>query len=189
MKIKKRGGVYSDVSGDDWYFDSVVFMRTNGYMTGVSENEFAPTGVLTRGMFAEILYRYADGQRYLGENSFEDVADDAYYTEAVGLAKTNGIIEGVSETEFMPETTLTRESAAAILCRFAEYKKLEMDKNSDLSVFDDGTLVSDWAYDSVSRAVDCGLMNGRSETQLAPQGEISRAEAASLIQRLDNMNN
>lgn len=158
-------------------------MHSNGYMLGVEPGEFAPDAEMTRGMFAQMLYRFADEQIYRGQSGFEDVKDDDYYAAAIGWAKTNGIISGVSETSFEPESVITRESAAVLLKRYAEYKKKPVSAQGDLSVFSDSNIVSDWANDGIAWAVGSGLMNGRSETELAPQGNVTRAETAALIER------
>lgn len=175
--------IFDDVRTDDWYFGNVAYMHSNGYMQGVGDNKFGSATEMTRGMFAEMLYRFADEQIYRGENVFEDVPDDAYYAAAVGWAKKNGIISGVSETKFDPNAVITRESVAALLKRYAEYKKMSVSQQGDLSEFEDNTLVSDWAKDSVVWAVGSGLMSGRGDAELVPQGNVTRAETAALIDR------
>lgn len=183
FEIVDVSDIFDDVRDDDWYFGNVAYMHSKGYMLGVEPGEFAPDAEMTRGMFAQMLYRFADEQIYRGQSGFEDVKDDDYYAAAIGWAKTNGIISGVSETSFEPESVITRESAAVLLKRYAEYKKKPVSAQGDLSVFSDSNLVSDWANDGIAWAVGSGLMNGRSETELAPQGNVTRAETAALIER------
>ena len=187
FEIVDVSSIFNDVTTDDWYFGNVAYMYTNGYMIGTEDDEFGVNTEMTRGMFAEMLYRYADEQIYRGENVFEDVPDDAYYAAAIGWAKKNGIISGVTDTRFEPDAVITRESAAALLKRYAEYKKLSADEQGDLSVFEDTNLVSDWANDSVVWAVGSGLLTGRGDTELAPQGNVTRAETAALIERFTNL--
>lgn len=187
FEIADVSSIFKDVKTDDWYFDSVAYMHTNGYMNGVADGKFAPNNEITRAMFAQMLYRYADEQNYKGEVGFEDVKDDAYYAAAVGWAKKNGIISGVSETKFDPDAKITRESAAAMLYRYADYKKMNTEAKGDISKYEDKSLISDWAQENVKWAVGNGLMNGRSEAELAPKGSVTRAETAKLMENFNKI--
>ncbi len=86
----------------------------------------------------ELLYVTVDGERiegmsfkmsahdvtvsavFAGDLPFADVAEGAWYAEAVRWAASEGVVEGVSDTEFAPDDTVTREQLAAILARFME---------------------------------------------------------------------
>ena len=71
---------------------------------------------LSRAMFVAILHRI-DGEKEEGECKFEDVPSGAYYEKAVAWASTNGIVAGISATEFNPNADITREQMAAIMCQ------------------------------------------------------------------------
>ncbi|UKI36654.1 MAG: S-layer homology domain-containing protein [Clostridiales bacterium] len=73
-------------------------------------------------MFVTILHRI-DGKKTEGENKFADVADGAYYKNAVAWAVKNGIVMGVSDTEFAPDENITREQMASILFRYAKIQR------------------------------------------------------------------
>ena len=91
-------------------------------MYGVSDTEFAPDGDVTRAMFVTVLYR-TEGEPYAENSSFVDVAD-SYYAKCSGMGEENKIVSGVSDTEFAPDMSITREQMAAIVYRYAEYKKI-----------------------------------------------------------------
>ena len=65
--------------------------------------------------------------------SFDDVADGAWYAEAVRWAASEGIVTGVSESEFAPNANITREQMAAILYRYAGYKDYDTGASGSLS--------------------------------------------------------
>ena len=70
-------------------------------------------------MFVTVLYR-TEGEPYAENSSFVDVASDSYYANAVSWAEENKIVSGVSDTEFAPDMSITREQMAAIVYRYAE---------------------------------------------------------------------
>ena len=174
---------FSDVKKTDWYFDSVCYAEQNRLFLGVSDTEFAPNELLTRAMFITILYR-ADGRPQTNNMlKFDDVAEDAYYADAVCWASENGIITGVSDGKFAPDQNMTREEIAAVMSRYADYKGIHTASQGDLTVFADADAVSGWARESVAWAVDYGLLSGKENNLLDPRGDTTRAEAAAILKR------
>ena len=111
---------FADVAEGAWYYDDVAYACAAGLMDGVSATEFNPGGTMTRAMLVTILWRL-EGEpvvNYL--MPFADVAEGAWYAEAVRWAASEGVVEGVSDTAFAPDDTVTREQLAAILARFME---------------------------------------------------------------------
>ena len=113
---------FYDVEKDDWYYDSVSKAYHQGWINGTGDGIFEPEGNMTRAMFVTILYRVEGQPQTNNALNFDDVAENAYYTEAVGWASENGIIAGVSDTEFAPEKHITREEMAAVMGRYADYR-------------------------------------------------------------------
>lgn len=114
--LPEWGNPFCDVTDDDWYCDDVKYVSMNGLMSGMTQSTFAPDGLLTRGMLVAVLYR-VEGE------PFADVDENAYYAKAVGRAKQNGIISGVTETTLNLKDNATRSEIAAILQRFIESNK------------------------------------------------------------------
>jgi hypothetical protein len=117
------------------------------------------------------------------ENKFADVPDGEWYTEAVIWAETNGIVTGVSETEFAPNENVTREQMATILYRYAKTKGYTLDTATDLSVFTDINEISRFAIDAIRWANKTELVNGTSETMLSPKATATRAQVAAILMR------
>ncbi len=174
---------YSDVSEQAWFYDAVKYATENGLFSGVSETEFAPDGTLSRGMLVTVLWRAEEKPVVNYLMMFDDVDQAAYYGEAVRWAASEGIVKGYSDTEFAPDQTITREEIAAILERYANYKSIDTSARGDLTKFADEAQISDWAKENVSWAVGYGLLSGKENSQLDPQGNATRAEMAAMLQR------
>ena len=174
---------FTDVSEGDWFYDAVKYANENGLFAGVSETEFAPDDALTRGMLVTVLWRMEQKPVVNYLMTFEDISGDAYYAEAVRWAASEGIVKGYSETEFAPDQLITREEMAAVINRYADHKGIDTSTDGDLSKFTDESLVADWARSNMEWAVGYGLISGRDDNTLDPQGNTTRAEAALILQR------
>lgn len=145
---------------------------------------------LSRAMFVAILHRI-DGEKEEGECKFEDVPSGAYYEKAVAWASTNGIVAGISATEFDSNADITREQMAAILYRYANYKKIDtqVGDNTNILSYDDYNDISEYAIPSMQWATGSGLMVGKTDTTLNPKDNATRAEAAAVFMRfVENFN-
>lgn len=83
---------FTDVAPDAWYAEAAIYCRDHGIMGGMSETTFAPNVSLTRSMLAAVLYRMAGAPAVSATNPFTDVADGAWYTDAILWARQNGIV-------------------------------------------------------------------------------------------------
>ncbi len=173
---------FQDISGH-WAEKTIVEAVSSGLFNGASATEFDPDSAITRAMFVTVLYRM-DGEPAVEEKAaFTDVADGSYYAAAVAWAAKNGIVNGVSETSFDPDASITREQMAAILYRYASYCKVDVSAAADLSGYADASAVSDYAKTAMQWVVAGGVMNGTSATTLDPSGTATRAQAATVLVR------
>ncbi|MBR3423936.1 MAG: S-layer homology domain-containing protein, partial [Clostridia bacterium] len=83
--------VFSDVAGDRWSAESIAYAVKNGYMNGVGDGRFDPSGPLTRGMVVTVLWRREGSPEPAAPSGFEDVPDGEWYTDAVAWAKETGV--------------------------------------------------------------------------------------------------
>lgn len=178
---------FADVAENDWFHESVDYVLENGLMNGTSADRFEPNSQLTRAMLVTILYRAEGSPDVTGlEHSFADVPDGQWYTDAILWAVKNGIVNGISETKFAPETSVTREQIAAILYRYAAFKGADTAKRGELDGFADAASVSGYALEAMRWAVAEGIVGGSQEGSglcLKPQGNATRAEAAAILMR------
>ena len=113
---------FTDVSEDDWFYDSVYWACSSGTAAGVSDTEFAPYGVVTRAQFVTMYYKTACLLGFAYEDplsvNFTDVPANAYYREALGWALGNGVITGKTADTFGPNDPCTRAEMAVMLLHF-----------------------------------------------------------------------
>ena len=174
---------FTDVKESDWFFKGVEYVVDKGIMSGVSENEFAPSGKLTRAMLVQMLYNMESRPACDAENAFMDVPVGQWYTDAVIWANDAKIVSGMGEGLFAPNMEITREQMVAMLYNYAKYKGYDVTASADLSAFADTASVSAWAQPAMQWAVAEGYISGMGDSQLAPQGTATRAEIASVIMR------
>ena len=189
--IQSERALYTDVHNNNhWAAKSVDFVGALGIMKGIGDDKFAPDSHLTRAMLVTMLYR-ADGEPEVETvNSFGDIEDNAWYEKAVLWAKQNGIVNGVTETEFSPDSDITREQIATIMHRYAKYKgdDVESGKNTNILFYNDSDSISDYAKASLQWANGIGLINGKTESTLNPLDNATRAEAATIFYRFVKAN-
>ena len=167
----------------DWYMDSIRYVYEHELMYGTTDTTFAPDDALTRGMFVTMLYRMEGKPEATGNTSFTDVPANMYYAPAIAWASANGVVYGTSETAFSPEGKITREQMAAMMRRYASFKKLDTSAKADLSTFADASAVSAWATGDMQWAVASELLYGNNHNQLQPTANATRAQAAAILQR------
>ena len=177
---------FSDVRPADWYHDAVSYVCENGLMNGTSNTTFSPNATTSRSMIVTILYRLA-GSPDMPESNwgypYADVDAAAYYSTPVYWARMNDLVTGYSDTQFGPDDAITREQMATIMYRYAYSKNLVANEPYNLNQFGDNSQISSWARDSVAWAVGAGLISGKGDGVLDPQGATTRAEAAAILQR------
>lgn len=178
------GKSFDDVKPGDWFYDEVLDMAKGGYINGVSDRLFAPYEPLSRAMLVTILYRMDGEQAVSGSSTFTDVVKGSWYDKAVAWASANGIVTGYDANRFGPNDSVTRQQMASILWRYAKYKSLDVASNGAVMPdFPDRGQIASWAGEAVSWAYSRGVMGGRSDGRLDPNGKATRAEAAVMLYR------
>ncbi|MBC8536407.1 S-layer homology domain-containing protein [Feifania hominis] len=173
---------FSDVREGDWFESNVAFAVARGLFQGVSETQFAPNDPMTRAMFVTVVHRL-EGLPAGGEGRFDDVPAETWYFEAVNWAAENGIVDGKGDG-FLPEDFITRQELAVMMFRYANTLGMDRSESAELSRFSDGEKTADWAREAMQWAVGSWLVTGREGAVLDPTGTASRAEVATMLQRL-----
>lgn len=174
---------FGDVKSADWFYNDVKYVYEKGMMAGTAADVFAPNATTTRAMIVTILYRLEGSPAVTGTSAFVDVPAGQWYTDAVNWAAANQIVKGTSATTFAPNDSITREQMAAILYRYAQYKGYDVTKKADLSGYSDNGQVSAYAKDALAWANAAKLINGVTNTTLAPQGNATRAQVSAILHR------
>ena len=171
---------FADVDADAWYAEAVEYVRAHGIMNGTSAAIFNPDGTTTRGQITAILYRASGSPEVSGGAAFTDVADGAYYADAVRWANTYGIVTGYGDGTFRPDIPITRQQMAAILWRYAGSPSPEGGAD-----YADEASIASYADTAVDWARDTGIISGRDGNRFDPSGRATRAQAAVILYRYD----
>ncbi len=180
---------FKDVKAGDWFFDPVAYVYENEIMKGVSAKSFAPEEPVTRAMFVTMLGRL-DGVEQKPTDKFRDVdpVTGDWYAGYVGWASDNGIVYGFEDNTFRPDGLLDREQMAALIARYVRYTGiLPMVSYDPVSFFTDENNISDWAAKDVDYMRVLGIVTGNANGTFSPNGNLTRAEAATVMMRLDKM--
>lgn len=163
---------------------AIEVLAQSSVINGRSENSFFPKSTMTRAEFAAITVRALGLPKQIG-SSFSDVKQNAWYAEAVGTACAYGIVNGVSESEFQPEATISVEQASVMVARAAKLCGINSDLNDTavrniLAEFTDYQKVSDWAKSSLAFCFENNISD-RSKIEIKPQEAVCREEIAQML--------
>lgn len=175
---------FTDVVAGTWYYGAAAYAYNNGLFAGMTPTTFVPNATMTRAMLVSVLWRLAGEPAPKAPNTFVDVPDGAWYTDAVTWAAENGVVSGIGGSRFDPSGFVTREQTAEILYNYAHSKGYDVSARADLTAFPDAGSVSGWAEEALSWANAAGLINGTvcdGQTILDPQGSASRAQVAMIL--------
>lgn len=174
---------YIDVDQSQWYHEAVDFAIENGLFVGTSDTTFEPNTAMSRAMLVTVLWRLEGNPAVSAAGSFADVAGNAWYANAVAWASANKIVSGYGNGLFGPNDNITREQMAAVLRGYAEFKGYDVAAADNLTAFSDAGDVSAWALTSMKWAVAEKLIGGMTATTLAPRGNATRAQVATILMR------
>lgn len=180
---QKGDTVFTDVLDTQWYYDDITFVYSRNLMNGMSETTFEPETAASRAMVVTLLYRLAGASGNAESCTFRDLSEDDWFYQAVEWAYVNGITTGISDTEFAPNQSVTREQFVTFLYRYAGAKGYISSAGQSLDGYADGTSLSDYAENAMSWAVAAGLVKGYDDSTLRPQNSLSRSELAALMHR------
>ena len=178
--------VYLDVARESWYADAVDYASGHELMNGVGSGRFSPDGTMTRAMVVTVLWRLQGSPAAERTHGFTDVKETDWYAQAVNWAFARGIANGVNDSRFHPDGSITREQLATFLYRYASYCDPDLADHGALPDFPDKGTVSSYAEEALVWACGEGLINGvkdGSTTYLRPKASATRAQVAAILMR------
>ena len=183
--VEPEGLPFTDVADSAWYRSDVAAVYEAGLMTGTSATTFAPDQDTSRAMIVTILYRLEKEPAVTGGNTFTDVAEGAWYTDAVTWAQDSGIVTGYTETTFGPNDPITREQLATILYRYAQAKGVDVSVGEDTNIlsYNDISDLGQWAMSAMQWACGAGLISGDNNGNLLPKNTAARSQVAAVLHR------
>ena len=170
VKIIDNAKDFSDVPAEHWAADDIDFASSHEIFKGIGNGDtYEPETALTRNMMMTVLARTAGADTEGG---------DPWYAKGQQWAVENGVSNGL-----WGEGSITREQLVTMLFNYANKAGLDTSARADISGMENAGAVSDWATEAVQWAVAEGILKGVDNTDLAPQGLATRAQAAAFMQR------
>ncbi len=177
-KIVDNSTEFTDVHGaEHWAEKAVDFASARNLFSGMGDGMFSPDTAMSRGMLAKVLHNLENNPETIADNSFADVADGAWYAEAVAWAAEKGIVSGYDNGLFGVNDPVTREQLAVMLYRYAGSPAA----SGSIDRFADAENASAYAETALCWAVENGIISGMGDNQLAPSGEATRAQVAQML--------
>lgn len=164
---------FNDVPTSHWAYASIISLYNKGIISGKGDKTFAPDDTITRGELVKMLCK-AYGFTASRNDVFSDTADK-WYNEFACAAYENGIITGISESEFGGDANVTRQDICTML-----YRTVNAEVSGELE-FADSDSVSDYAKSAVLYMAQNGIINGFSDNTFRAAEYCTRAQAAKII--------
>lgn len=191
---KESGTLYPDTY-DDWYYDAVAYVSGRNIMTGYGSNGYFGTAdSIQRQDFLVMLARLdgVDLTQYRNtDTTFPDVPKGSYYEAAIMWGYENGIVSGYQNGKFGVGDKITREQLVTFLYRYAGYKNSDTSyqastKQKAKKKYTDFNKVTDYAVDPVLWAIENGVIRGKTDTTIVPDGNALRCEVAQIMYNIFN---
>lgn len=185
-----RGNFFRDVMPEAWYYETVDKSVSDGVFVGTGNGVFAPDEPLTRAMLATALYRLSGSPEVeINAMPFTDApAAECWYYTPIMWAYNSGILKGYDDNTIRPEQNVSRAEICAMIARYLESRGKDLTELEDvLSGFED----ADSVYPTMEREVNAvcalGIMTGMPGGVIAPNENATRAQAATMVERMQNV--
>lgn len=182
LKIVDNTKSFNDVAGNEWFAKTVAWASSHEIMNGMGDGGFSPDTPMSRAMLAQMLFNVDGAKGGSVTDAFGDVKAGQWFAESVTWALENGVAQG-DGANFNPDQTLTREQMVVMIYNYAKGKGYDTTRSTSLNAFNDAGSVASWAQDAMGWAVDVGLIGGMGDGTVAPQGNATRAQLATIMQR------
>lgn len=178
LEIVDNSKNFVDISAASWASKAVSFVSARELFNGTGESQFSPELPVSRGMLATAIFNLEGRPDQSLVNVFADVNPDEWYAVGIAWAASRSIISGYGNNQFGPNDSITREQLAVMLWRYAGSPTI----NQNLKLnFSDADQSSSYAMSALNWAVENGIMKGKGNGILDPQGTANRAEAAQML--------
>lgn len=171
---------FSDIKGH-WAEEDINILVSQHIINGYEDGTFLPDQSVTRAEFTKMVISAFNIPAVSGVSPFADVAADAWYAPAVAAAAQNGLVYGDGDY-FLPNDLITRQDAATILYRAAEYAGITLSGDNYTDFLDSGE-ISDYAEEPVNNMASSGILLG-SDGYFRPLSFTTRAETAAMLVRM-----
>lgn len=186
FEIVNVGDIFSDVPENASYLEALSYLYGNKIVSGTGEGRFSPEDTLTRAMVVKMFHELMGAPAPKDKESFTDVPQDMWYTDAIGWAKESEIVSGIGDGVFAPDQSVTREQLAAMLARFAEFVEIDVSPAAFGNIYrnySDAAQIDDYAFEAIRWVCGKGMLSAVSGSRLAPLDNATRAQTVEAIYR------
>ena len=187
-ETNKPTDIFNDINDESWSKNAVIELYNLGIVNGYEDGSFKPENSVTRAEFLKFIITALEAG--VSENNislpFSDTYNSEWYAPYVSAALNLKMVNGYDDETFRPDSYISREEAAAIVCRGIDAMGISLDSYRLKITFEDENIISDYAVDYVYRLYSSGVINGDENQCFRPKDDMSRAETAQLIWNLIN---
>ena len=156
-------------------------MNQRGFMLGYGDGNVGPQDTLTRAQFATLLWNLEGQHLPAGTESFTDVPKNAWFYNPVIWAAEKGVVAGVGNGLFDPNTPITRQEVVQMLYNFAvNFKSYSVPKNRDMPAYEDKGQIDEWANTATEKLAEAGVLSA-ADGKLRFKDDATRGEVAGLF--------
>ncbi|MSS08171.1 hypothetical protein FYJ38_05875 [Clostridium sp. WB02_MRS01] len=167
-----------------WAKESIDYAVGRGLLSGTSDTTFAPDNAMTRGILVTALGRLAgvDIELYT-TNSFTDVTLGSAFQPYIEWAYKKGIIQGISNGQFAPDRTISREEIAVIITNYAKATGYKLPVVREAITYADNDSIGSAYKDAITAMQQAGVMMGSDGNRFNPKSSATCAEVLSMLHR------
>ncbi|CAN7317981.1 endo-1,4-beta-xylanase [Paenibacillus sp. LjRoot153] len=177
---------FGDLQNVPWAKQAIDTMASRDVINGTTENSFSPEGFIKRADFISLLVRALElPSTGTTEAMFSDVPQTVYYYDELVIAKAWGITTGFEDNTFKPNSNISRQDMMVMTTRAMAAAGKLVQAGGTLDAYPDATSISSYAKDSAAALVKSGIVYGKND-KLAPNDQLTRAEAAVILYRIWN---
>ena len=169
---------FADVDENAYYKAAVDWAVEKGITSGTTATTFTPDATVTRAQVVTFQNRMAGSPKAEGANPFSDVADNAYYHDAVLWAAKNGITSGMTAATFAPNAGCTRGQIVTFLWRAAGSPAPKGTAKVPGDV-----LPGSYCYNAVAWAIENGITNGMADGTFGVNDTCTRGQSVTFLHR------
>lgn len=170
---------FTDIE-NHWARPYIEGLLEKDIVSGTDGSHFEPDRQIRREEVVKIIVRAMNMAAVNAVSVYEDVKADGWYYSYIVAAEKNGLVSGMSDTEFGIGRNIIRQDLAVLVARMLSMNGIMLDSEFH-EVFEDEASISDYAKDAVSALKNLGVVSGDDMNCFNPKSEATRAEVARMI--------
>ncbi|MNI01521.1 Endo-1,4-beta-xylanase A precursor [compost metagenome] len=175
---------FQDLEDVAWAKGSIQVLTAREVIQGIGSGLFAPHKKVTRAEFIQMIINAFDLIDSNAKASFSDVQASDWYFQAVASAQKLGIVQGYEDGSFGVNQEITRQEMAVMAYRALTVAEKQLKKTVTPAQFADHEEIGAFAIEAVAVLQQAGVINGMDEQTFAPELNATRAQAATMIYRI-----